>query len=192
MILARREPMNATDLTGRLLKGERIIWSGRPGQGLVFTGRDWLLIPLSLLWCGFAIFWETTVVSTQTPVFMKLWGVPVVLIGVYLVAGRFLLDAWVRSGMQYAVTNKRILISRSGPFSKFTAVSLEQLPDATLTEDADGRGTIRFGEQSLWTNRGGRFSAWTPSLDATPQLIAIENARSVFDQIQAAIGRAAV
>jgi hypothetical protein len=43
-----------------------------------------------------------------------------------------------------------------------------------------------FGPQMpIWGNRGG-FSAWTPALDPTPQFIAIENARSVFDQVQMA------
>jgi hypothetical protein len=175
------------DLTDRLLTGERILWSGRPAQGLLLTGRDAMLIPFSLVWGGFAVFWETAVLTQpKTPAFMSLWGIPFVLIGLYLVVGRFLLDAWIRSGMLYAVTNKRILISRSGPFSKFTALSLDRLPDASISESANGRGTIRFGDPAPpWGRRNG-VSSWTPSLDPTPQFMAIDNARSVFDQVQLA------
>ena len=108
--------MDPSDFTGRLLKGEKIIWQGKPAQGLLFTSRDWLLIPFSLLWGGFSIFWEKSVLDANAPIFMKLWGVPFVLIGLYLVVGRFLLDAWIRRGMNYAVTDKRVLILRSGPF----------------------------------------------------------------------------
>ena len=50
--------MSTTDLSDRMLTGERILWSGRPAQGLLFTGRDVFLIPFSLLWGGFAVFWE--------------------------------------------------------------------------------------------------------------------------------------
>jgi hypothetical protein len=179
--------MSTTDLNERLLTGERILWSGRPAQGLLLTGRDALLIPFSLMWGGFAVFWETTVLTqANAPGFFALWGIPFVLIALYLMAGRFLLDAWIRSGMSYAVTNKRILISRSGPFSKFTAVSLDRLPDASISESAGGRGTIRFGEPAPFWGGRNSISSWTPSLDPTPQFIAIENAQSVFDQIQAA------
>ncbi len=182
--------MDEGDFTGRLLKGEKIVWWGQPGQGLLFTSRDWLLIPFSLLWGGFAFFWETTVLNTNAPFFMKLWGVPFVLIGLYFVAGRFLFDAWIRRGMNYAVTDKRVLILRSGPFNKFSAISLDQLPDANLSESADGRGTIRFGAPApYWAGRG--FSAWTPALDPTPQFIAIEDARRVFDYIQNAVAKGA-
>jgi hypothetical protein len=98
--------MDTGEFTGRLLKDEKIVWWGEPAQGLLLTDRDWLLIPFSLLWGGFAIFWESTVLRTDGPAFMKLWGVPFVPIGLYLVVGRFLLDAWIRRGMRYAVTNK--------------------------------------------------------------------------------------
>jgi Bacterial PH domain len=178
--------MDTSDLIGRLLQGEKIVWWGQPAQGLLLTSRDWLLIPFSLLWGGFAIFWEMSVLDTNGPIFMKLWGVPFVLAGLYLVAGRFLFDAWVRRRMCYAVTDKRVLILRSGPFSKFSAIGLNQLQNVNLSERADGRGTIRFGAVApSWADQG--FSSRTPSLDSTPQFIAIEDARRVFDHIQRAV-----
>ena len=176
-----------SDLNEHLLAGERILWSGRPAQGFLLTSRDAALIPMSLLWGGFAVFWEAMVVTQQkTPSFFALWGIPFLLIGLYFIVGRFLLDAWIRRGLLYAVTDKRILISRSGPFAKFTAVSLDRLPDASITENSRGRGTIRFGDPAPLWGRRNSFASWTPALDPTPQFIAIEDARSVFDQVQRA------
>lgn len=111
------------------------------------------------------------------------------LIGLYLIAGRFLFDAWIRRGMYYAITDKRILILRSAPFSKFIAMSLDRLPDASLSESGGDRGTIRFGTAVPYWG-GSNFSGWTPSLDSTPQFLAIEEARRVFDHIQDAVAKA--
>ena len=175
--------------TGRLLPGERILWSEQPQQGLLLTARDIFLIPFSLAWCGFAVFWTFMVTSTSVsdanPAggFFILWGLMFVVIGLYFVAGRFVVDAWVRRGLYYAVTDQRILIARGSPFARFTVLSLAKLPDVDLKEGGNGRGTIRFGQPAaVWGNRG--MSSWSPALDPTPQFLGIEDARRVFDLIQ--------
>ena len=169
----------------RLLPGEAVLWSDRPGQGIIFAPRDALLIPFSLLWGGFAMVWETTVLSSKAPGPFALFGVPFVLVGLFMIFGRFFADAWLRSKTAYALTERRILILRRGPWPSFKAIRLDRLPEATLTESANGRGTIRFGEQApLWGSRGGSFGSWIASLDPTPQLIAIDDARTVFASIQ--------
>src|ERR1700733_4661734 len=116
----------------RLLVGEKVLWRGRPQQGLMLTGRDSLLIPFSLVWGGFAVFWESNVLRMpNAPVFMPLFGAMFVLIGLFLIIGRFFVDAWIRTGVFYALTDRRILILRSRPSVSFQAVSLDRLPEAT-------------------------------------------------------------
>ena len=79
-----------------------------------------------------------------------------------------------------------VLIHRAGPFRQLKALTMAQLAEAELSLRGDGRGTIRFGSPrplfGLGASGGG---VWIPSLDPTPQLIAIETPRAVFDRIQA-------
>lgn len=180
--------MSVDQFTGYLMPGENLIWWGQPRQGFMLSCRDVFLIPFSLLWGGFALFWEATVVRSGGPFFFRIWGVPFVLMGLYMIAGRFVTDVWVRRNMLYALTDQRVLIVRRRPSFKFTALNIDQLPSAELEEAGDGRGTIRFGASSLFgafavSSRGG-FGIWSPALDPTPQLLGIEDVRNVFNQIQ--------
>jgi hypothetical protein len=175
--------MAEADIQGRLLPGERIQWTGAPPGGILLTQGDALRIPFSLMWGGFAIFWEWSVLHTgHAPDFFALWGIPFVLVGLYLIVGRFFADAWIRASTSYAVTNQRVLILRTAPTFKFTAYAVDRLPELSLEERADGRGTIRFQPQlPMWGNRG--WSSWTPSTDPA-QFLLIPDARNVFDRIQ--------
>lgn len=181
--------MSEADFQGRLLPGERIQWTGAPPTGLLVTGRDSFMIPFSLMWGGFAIFWEWSVVTGMgkghpAPDFFMLWGVPFVLIGLYLIVGRFFVDAWIRGATTYALTSQRVLIMRTAPTFKFTAFALDRLPELSLSERQDGRGTIRFQPSAaIWGGGNNSWSSWTPGLDAG-QFLMVADARNVFDSIQ--------
>jgi hypothetical protein len=177
--------MNGDAFSSYLMAGEQLVWWDRPKQGLLLTARDGLLIPFSLMWGGFAVFWEFSVVSTPAPFFFKLWGVPFVLIGLFLIFGRFFIDAWFRRNTHYGLTNRRVLIIRDGPFGSFISLNLDQLPVIELKERKDRTGTIQFGPRPLWGfgSRTG-FGSWIPSLDSQPQFLAIQDAKRVFTEIQ--------
>jgi hypothetical protein len=173
---------------GRLLSGERLLWSGRPRQGLMLVPRDAFLIPFSLLWAGFVAFWETSVLSTGAPGFFALWGVPFMLVGLYMTVGRFFHDAWIRSRLSYGLTDRRALILRG---HDITAVDLSRVETVKLKGGGDsGRGTILFGrddDSGIWGGGWGYrrgWGMWTPSSSATPRFIGIEGAQQLFNQIE--------
>jgi len=62
------------ELRQNLSSGEKLIWTGRPKTGIMLRSSDAFLIPFSLLWGGFSVFWELSVMATDAPFFFKLLG----------------------------------------------------------------------------------------------------------------------
>jgi hypothetical protein len=69
-----------------LRPGEQLLWHGRPDPRVWFAPADAFLIPFSILWCAFAVFWEASAAGAG-PVFAALWGIPFVVAGLYLSSG---------------------------------------------------------------------------------------------------------
>ena len=40
--------------------GEYILWKGRPEKGNLFTGQEVVMLPFSLLWLAFSVYWENS------------------------------------------------------------------------------------------------------------------------------------
>ncbi len=171
-------------LTSRLDKGERLLWSGQPRRGIRLRAQDAFIIPFSILWCGFAIFWETTAILGGAPLFFALWGIPFVCVGLYFVFGRFIADARSRARTFYGVTDERIIIV-SGVFSRqIKSLQLRTLTDVSLTERGDGSGTITFGP-THFMNAMFPAGSW-PGMGyySPPCFDRIENAKEAYDVIR--------
>lgn len=175
----------SNNLRDELNPGERIIWSGQPQQGLMLRPSDIFLIPFSLLWGGFAIFWEFGVISSGAPFFFTLWGVPFVLIGLYIMVGRFFFDREQRKKTYYALTNERVIII-SGVFNQNTrTLYLKKLPEINISTKGDGKGTITFGASHplAWMYSGSGF----PSMgryNIAPSFELIDDAKNVYQHIK--------
>ena len=132
----------------QLARNEKLLWSGQPRGGIKLRAADALMIPFSLMWGGFAIFWEMSVLKQGAPGFFALWGIPFVLVGLYLIVGRLFVDAWQRSRTHYALTNERAIIVSGLLGQKVKSLPLRTMSDITLTERPDGSGSIALGSAS--------------------------------------------
>lgn len=142
--------------------------------------RDALLIPFSIAWTGFAVFWETGVLTIGAPPFFTLIGALFVLVGTYILFGRFIHDAWRRHGVLYGLTDARILIIGR---SELKSIDLASCGEMRLIRHGDDRGTITIGpEASIFAASKG-IGVWTgtPSI---PTFESIARAPLVFAEIR--------
>lgn len=120
--------MSASEL--RLRPGERTLWHGAPNVRAFTFAAPWLLVPFSVLWAGFVFFWEGTVVTSRAPGFFAVWGTPFVLLGIYILVGRFVVARFGTGTITFG----------SNPFGRmsgFVWFGVRMAPALTCLEDAD-------------------------------------------------------
>lgn len=132
---------------------ETVLWKGKPKQGIAFSSSDVFLIPFSLMWGGFAFFWEITVLKQGAPMFFKLWGIPFCIVGLYIIIGRFIHDYLNRKNTEYFVTDKRVVIVK---YSKIESILKGQWQTLRMIEYKDGTGSILFFEEPKYGGRSRR------------------------------------
>src|SRR6185436_3407043 len=175
------EEVAEREIARYLEAGERVLWVGQPARGIRFRPGDIFMIPFSLMWGGFFIFIEFEAFRSQHSVFLQLFLSPFVVVGVYIIAGRFASDAWRRAHTSYAVTDRRVLIV-TGPRSRsVSSLVLRTLPVITLAERRDGSGDVVFSmSDGSHVATGGLVPKGS---DVPAMLEFITNARHVYDVI---------
>jgi hypothetical protein len=147
-----------------LQHGERMLWHGAPDRSRWFQPQDALLIPFSLMWGGFAIFWEVGVLSSRgarNSIIFPLWGIPFVCVGLYLIFGRLFVRRWLLAHTAYALTDRRA-ISVAPAFrggKRVSSVWLGSYPPIDKRVGRNGRGTLwigtfPIGPRSIMTDPG--------------------------------------
>jgi hypothetical protein len=168
-----------------LTSGESILWAGQPSTHVVFHKEDALLIPFSLMWGGFAVFWEAQVAGygggRRPWEFGLVWGIPFVLIGQYLIWGRFLQAAWKKKRTHYAVTNRRVIAVQDGWRRQVASAFIDTLPALIKEGGFRGIGTLRFAQQeSIWSGKAG-WGPWDAmAMGVVPTFADVDDVDSVY------------
>ena len=164
---------------------ETVRWTGEPPAGLLWRSSDLVLVPFSLMWGGFALFWESMVISAGAPLIMKLWGMPFVGVGLYMIVGRFFWDANVRARTRYAVTDRAAYVVVTGFRGSVRRFAGAALGEVRVERKDDGSGTLRFGPDV--PGRGRWYGSQTP-LTSPNGFEAIRDVDHAYDAVRAAAG----
>jgi hypothetical protein len=184
----RSSTVNAEAIIRRELSpSEALLWAGRPRLGIVFRAYDLLLVPFTLLWLAMVVGGEINVLMESPPgaavagtVFLSVFF----LVGLFFGFGRFFVDRWLRERTVYGVSSERVLIVSHWFRRKVKSLCLDTLIDLTLTESANGSGTITFGPlapMSGWYVRPG-WTGWGWAY--IPLFELAEGARQVYETVR--------
>jgi hypothetical protein len=177
-------------ITPELSPGEMILWAGKPHPGIRFHKEDFFLIPFSLVWGGFTIFWTLMVLgferpdsAPRAPAFFVFVGVCFVAIGQYFIWGRFVFADWRKKRTFYAVTNRRVIAVQCGFQRRTASAFLDTLPALELEQGRGRTGSLRFKEAEPMFYRMGTTGWDSVALGATPAFIDILEARELHQFI---------
>lgn len=164
-----------------LLPGERLVWTGQPMTGLRFTAYDVFLIPFSLVWTGIVALASgaSLVGSMRGETMFPLSVVPffMLAVGLYFVAGRFFVDAWVRGRTAYGLTDRRAVVLRRAFGDKLMAQRLNG--EVRISRQRGARGTLSFGPVVSPFRMNG-MGLWMPGMSGEVAFEGIEDVMRVY------------
>lgn len=130
-------------ITNYINKGDKILWTGKPEEGFSFSSEDIFLIPFSLFFLGFSIFWMWG--ASQGSTFFALFGIPFLLVGLYMAIGRFFFDSMRKKNTFYGITENQILIVSGVRNKKVDILNISDIKAFYFTENKNKVGTITLG-----------------------------------------------
>lgn len=140
-----------------LLPGESILVCTKPTMRHLFRAMDIVVISFGIFW--FCSLWFTigsTIMSgSNVPVFLYGVFAFMLLMGLYMTVGQFLVKIWDRTHTEYVITNRRIIRSR-GKKIDFRSYSAET--SFHVRVNGDETGSLFFGAETdrMYYSRTGR------------------------------------
>ena len=135
-----------------LLPGEELVWTGRPDPAKHLTAADAYLVPFTLLWTGLSVSLLGTALARGAPLSTALFGLPFVVVGVYIVVGRFMYKASRKRRTVYGLTEGRALVSVAD--GSLAEAPLQRTP-VDQRRSRDGRHvSVTFGRSTGGWNAG--------------------------------------
>ena len=184
---------------GILAGGETILWQGQPDARIAWGDLLSFQSLFGLFFAGFSLFWIAAAAAMTGGTgrdgiegvfaFFPLFGIPFLLVGLYLVVGRIFWDAYVRGRTWYTLTNQAAFIAREIRGKR----SLKRYPFADMTSidlRDDTPGSVYFAEEINVYRRssGGRNGLPRRTRSSTHRIPIgfrrIEDARRVYRLIQ--------
>jgi hypothetical protein len=145
---------------GILDKGEKILWQGRPAQGLHISFTKIPVAVFGLFFAGFALFWM--IMASQAGGGFWMFGLIHFTVGVGLTGTALVGETFRHRATWYTLTDRRAFIATDLPWKGRTLESYTIDPDTRLDYRAGDPASIYFARElrrgskgrSYWANVG--------------------------------------
>ena len=127
---------------------ESVLWKGTPLKTHLIGKKDGYMIPFSIVWFSFAVFWEANVISgaikngTWILSPFALFGMAFVVLGLYITVGRFIHKRILRS--KTSCPPSRTSICRNPWSCTSHGTAHTEVPEGT------GQSHHRISHDPLW------------------------------------------
>ena len=132
-----------------LVSGEEMLWSGKPGLSILSSRGTVFMLLFGIFWLGFSLFWEFGAIVAYLEsgvIIFPIFGIPFVIIGLFLVFGLPVYMRHKKKNTVYAVTSKRLIIITYKRRDKDVQTTfIKDIKGINKTVKRNGVGTIVFG-----------------------------------------------
>ena len=172
-------------IEGELLDGEKILWTGQPDPSKIFTAADLFLIPFALFWISMPTMGGVSMLK-DGDFSGALFIVPFLLIGSYLLVGRFFYKSWAKRKTYYAVTDRRVIVINGGLKHRIAASFIRDIVAVNSSINKNGEGMVIFGNASIFAasfGNSGFGTAENQTAPLPPIFYDLKNAQEVLDLV---------
>lgn len=148
-----------------------VLWKGKPEKGITASSHDLMTIPFGIFFTLFAIFW--TAMAASGFAIMAVFGIPFILVGLYMLGGKYIINERMKDKTAYVITNKAIIRKRGNRVDIWYGSDLNNMKVFTHKN-----GTTSFVFSNPVINRGRTYRV-------SNEYFGIENVRDAKDVSEA-------
>lgn len=163
-----------SEIAALLQPKERILWTGRPYDGIVIQGADILITAIALVFMVFMLIGVGDAIIHGKFEGSLLVVILVFMVPCYFAFGRLFVNAWLRSKWLYAITSERAITIVGVDARSVRSVYLAKIAETMLIEKRNGWGTIVLGPVLPWER-------WTWRERQAVDFEHLEGVRGVYD-----------
>lgn len=142
-----------SNIDSYILQGEELLWKGKPVKPIKLLPGEKFNIILGIFWTVFSVFWVTVAIVSAVSfegdgfAFVKItpfFGIPMLLFGIYLILIYPLMMIKKRKNIEYALTNRRILILSGEKTQTLMAFKYSEIQNISFGCDEEEIGALTF------------------------------------------------